>query len=67
MRHWWQRFLLVFVFVALAGCVVPDYYTPGGFSSTYHKRVYGTETEFAVPVERPSVEQSETVLPDVQK
>ena len=26
--------------IILAGCLLPDYYSPGGFSSTYHKRVY---------------------------
>jgi len=26
--------------MALGGCMLPDYYSPGGFSSTYHKRVY---------------------------
>ncbi len=30
------------------GCVVPDYYTPGGFSSTYHRRVYPSVSRVAL-------------------
>lgn len=37
--------LLLCLGSAIPGCATPDYFLPSGFSSTYHRHLYG-ETEF---------------------
>lgn len=37
------RVLLTVALCGTAGCMFPVYRNPGGFSSTYHRQVYGPE------------------------
>lgn len=35
-----------------SGCALPDYYTPGGYSSTYQHRLSDSKTEWTIDKER---------------
>jgi hypothetical protein len=56
---------------ASAGCFVPDYHLPAGFSSSYHRQIYGMdpapppiEGGLATIATRPGIFYPETVFND---
>lgn len=39
LRHTHFALLILLGLLSASGCALPDYYTPGGYSSTYHRRL----------------------------
>ena len=47
--------ILLLALIPLAGCQVPSYRLPAGFSSTYHRALYGPRPEVAPPPAEPGL------------